>query len=187
MMMLVDESQMVYDRGFTLPAPDDGWTCCELVNNYRNTFAIASILQRHLGGTSAPVGGPESLDVRWREVTDVDGAVAAVGDELDRIEQSGHDAPSILVATIKTAARNQLREEFAFVRWEDRGPHAIVCENVHRVKGLEFDFVILVVTSEDVSDLLLYVGLSRAVVGFSLIAPRTVAARLGLEHPVEAA
>ena len=74
--------------------------------------------------------------------------------ELDRIEESGHDVPSILVATIKTTVRNRLREEFAFVRWEDRGPHAIVCDNVHRVKGLEFDFVILVVTAEDVSDLL---------------------------------
>ena len=95
-------------------------------------------------------------------------------------KQSGHEAPSVLVATIKTTVRDRLREEFAFVRWEERGPHAIVCENVHRVKGLEFDFVILVVTAEDVSDLLLYVGLSRAVVGFSLIGPRAVAERLGL-------
>jgi AAA domain/UvrD-like helicase C-terminal domain len=183
MMLLVDESQTVYQRGFSRPPPDEGWTFCELVNNCRNTFTIASILQRHLGGTAAPVGGPESLDVCWREVADVDAAIGAVGAELDRIEASGHEAPSILVATIKTTVRNRLRDEFAFVRWEDRGPHAIVCENVHRVKGLEFDFVVLVVTTDDVSDLLLYVGLSRAIVGFALIGPRAVAERLGFSEP----
>ncbi len=90
----------------------------------------------------------------------------------------------MLVATISTSVRDRLRETMAFVRWEDREPHAVVCENVHRVKGLEFDFVILVVIAEDVSDLLLYVGLSRAVVGFSLIAPAAVAKRLGLLEPV---
>ncbi len=74
-----------------------------------------------------------------------------------------------------TACERQL----AFVPWEAHDEHAFVCETVHRVKGLEFDFVVLV-ADEDVSDLLLYVGLSRAVIGFSLIAPRTVAARLGL-------
>ena len=48
------------------------------------------------------------------------------------------------------------------------------------MKGLEFDFVILV-ADDDVTDLLLYVGLSRAVVGFSLVAPSAVASRLGIE------
>ena len=67
------------------------------------------------------------------------------------------------------------------VRWReaDDPEVVIVCETVHRVKGLEFDFVVLV-ADDDVSDLLLYVGLSRALVGFSLVAPATAAARLGL-------
>ena len=66
--------------------------------------------------------------------------------------------------------------------WEAYDEQAFVCETVHRVKGLEFDFVVLV-ADEDVSDLLLYVGLSRAVIGFSLIAPRTVASPFGLVDP----
>ena len=73
-----------------------------------------------------------------------------------------------------------------FSSWEQRDEHSIVCETVHRVKGLEFDFVVLV-ADEDVTDLLLYVGLSRALVGFSLVAPSTVAARLGLPHADRAA
>jgi ATP-dependent exoDNAse (exonuclease V) alpha subunit len=75
--------------------------------------------------------------------------------------------------------RDRLRAAMAFGSWEQRGEHTYVCETVHRTKGLEFDFVVLV-ADEDVTDLLLYVGLSRALVGFSLVAPATVASRLGL-------
>ncbi len=137
------------------------------------------MLQR-VGGCSLPFAGPESSDVRWIDVNDDEAAVAAVGDEVDRIEDSGMEAPSILVATVHRQRRDRLRDEYAFVAWEDRGENAIICETVHRVKGLEFDEVILVVPDEDISDLLLYVGASRAVVGFSLIAPAAVASRLGL-------
>ena len=58
-----------------------------------------------------------------------------------------------------TLVRDALRDAYAFVAWEKREPMAIVCENVHRVKGLEFDHVILVVHDDTVSDELLYVGL----------------------------
>ena len=47
------------------------------------------------------------------------------------------------------------------------------------MKGLEFDAVVLV-TDDAVTDLLLYVGMSRAVSGFTLVAPRAVAERLGM-------
>lgn len=47
------------------------------------------------------------------------------------------------------------------------------------MKGLEFDFVILA-AGADVKNLHLYVGISRAMIGFSLVAPRSVAERLGL-------
>ncbi len=59
----------------------------------------------------------------------------------------------------------------------------ILCENVHRVKGLEYDHVILVIHDESVSDDLLYVGASRAVMSLTVIAPSGVAARMGLSTP----
>ena len=52
---------------------------------------------------------------------------------------------------------------YGFVAWEDLDPKAILCENVHRVKGLEFDHVILVVHDHDVREELVDVGASRAV------------------------
>jgi hypothetical protein len=172
---LADEAQGVFRRGFTMPSADDGWTLCTLVDNCRNTFGVASILHRCFDG-ARPLSGPESLGVRWLEPGDVD---ELVGEEIDRIEAEGYRTHSVLIATTSRAARDRLRERLAFVPWEAHDEHAFVCETVHRVKGLEFDFVILV-ADEDVSDLLLYVGLSRAVIGFSLIAPRAVATRLGL-------
>jgi ATP-dependent exoDNAse (exonuclease V) alpha subunit len=55
-----------------------------------------------------------------------------------------------------------------------------VCETIHRSKGLEFDVVILIAMSEEVSDSLLYVGASRAVSLLTVISPPSVAVRLGI-------
>jgi DNA helicase IV len=67
------------------------------------------------------------------------------------------------------------------VPWEGGQSTTVICENVHRVKGLEFDYVILAASAADtVSDALLYVGASRAIAGLTLIGPKAIAARLGL-------
>ena len=51
----------------------------------------------------------------------------------------------------------------------------------NRVKGLEYDYVVLVALSDkEVPDLLLYVACTRAVSGLTIIGPRSIAARLGL-------
>jgi hypothetical protein len=180
LLLLADESQKVYERGFTVPSNDDGWTRCDLSVNCRNTFQIASLLRQRFGGALAPVGGPESEDVRWIEAADLDTAVDAVGDALDQLEERDHAATTVLVATFTGSVRDRLLEEYAFVRWDDSDPMAILCENVHRVKGLEYDHVILVVHGEKVRDELIYVGASRAVMSLTIIGPPAMAARLGL-------
>jgi hypothetical protein len=92
----------------------------------------------------------------------------------------------VLVATIRSSVRDRLREDYAFVGWESRDPMAIVCENVHRIKGLEYDHVILVVHDPDgpISDELLYVGASRAVMSLTVIGPPEVGDRLGITDRV---
>ena len=60
---------------------------------------------------------------------------------------------------------------------------AIVCETVHRVKGLEYDHVILVVHDDDVKNELLYVGASRAVMSLTVIGSTSTRDRLGLPVP----
>ena len=183
LLMVADESQSLYPRGFVLPSIDDGWTRCELVNNCRNTFEIASMIRRHLGGAPAPFGGPESVGIGWAEADDVDTVVEIVGEQIDRIvDFEGHDPPRVLVATFSTVLRDRLREDLAFVPWEGGQATTVICENVHRVKGLEFDYVVLAASAADtVSDALLYVGASRAIADLTLVGPKKIAARLGLD------
>ncbi|BAN04377.1 nuclease-related domain-containing DEAD/DEAH box helicase [Ilumatobacter coccineus] len=181
MFMVADQAQTIYSRGFTTPRADDGWVRCQLVSNCRNTHQIATILHRHLDGAPPPVGGPEALGVRWIEANDVDAAAAAVGDEHDRILDDDDRTPDrLLVATVKRSVRDHLRDQFGFAAYDDADPMDVVCETVQRMKGLEFDHVILVITNDDVADALLYIGVSRAISGLSVIAPEAVAQRLGL-------
>ena len=165
-----------------MPRNDDGWTRCELINNCRNTSQIANMLRRHLGGAPPPVGGPEAEGITWLASNTLDEAALHVGNEIDRVvDGEGHDPTRVLVATMSRAVRDRLRADFAFVSCEGGEPATIICETVHRVKGLEFDYVILVVTDEDtVNDQLLYIGCSRAIAGLSVIAPVAVGERLGL-------
>lgn len=180
LLIVADQEQMLFRRGFTIPTVDDGWTRCELDNNCRNTFQIASILRRHLGGSAAPVGGPDSECVTWLEADEAERAIDIVGEEIDRIvDEEGHEPPNVVVVTPSRDLRDRLREQLALVPWEERGPEVIICETAHRVKGLEFDYVIFVATGE-VSDAVLYVAVSRAVVGLSIVGPRALADRLGL-------
>ena len=54
----------------------------------------------------------------------------------------------------------------------------IVCETIHRMKGLERDAVILVTEDDDLDDHLLYVGMSRAISRLVVVGPPALTARL---------
>ena len=184
MLLVADTSQEIYRRGFDEPSVDDGWTLCELSNNCRNTHGIASIIRRRFGGPVAAIGGPESESISWIEIDgrDEEAAIAEVGEAIDVIlDDRDHQPGTMLVATTAGAVRDQLIDEYGFVRWEDSTESTILCENIHRVKGLEFDHVILVLPDPDTADELLYVGLSRAVISLTVIGPASIAERLGLD------
>jgi len=173
LLLVADTSQEIFERGFEVPRVDDGWTRAELANNCRNTFAIASMLHQRFHAAIAPVGGPESEDLRFIQAADLDAASDAVGDALDRLEDRDHAAATVLVATVRSSVRDRLRSDYAFVEWDRSDPMAIVCENVQRIKGLEYDHVIVVAYDPDgpVPDELLYVGASRAVMSLTVIGP----------------
>ena len=184
-LMVADEAQGLYSRGFTLPAIDDGWARCELITNCRNTFGIAQLLSARLGGPASPDGAaPETLGIGFAEANDLDTLGELVIEECDRLlDVEGHAPARVLVATFNTEVRDRLRSDHAFVRWEDGDEQTIICETVHRSKGLEFDYVVLAATTNDMSDALLYVGVSRAITGLTVIGPKALAARLGLDCP----
>lgn len=180
-LMVADEGQGLYERGFTFPDPDDGWVRAELVSNCRNAAPIARVLRRRLGGAASPSLSPEGHGVRWEPADDLDAVVARVDAELERLTDEGRDLNGVVVATFRSAVRDRLKSELDLVRWDDRLDGTVVCENVHRLKGLEFDTVILA-TLDDEDDLTkLYVGVSRAVAELVVVGPEQLAQRLGLE------
>jgi hypothetical protein len=155
---------------------------CELVTNCRNAHQIARILRSRLGGAPAPSVAPEVVGVRFQPVPegDLDAVVDHVRDELRwLIDDEGRSAESIAVLTFRGALRDHLHQRLGLARWEERASGRVLGENVHRVKGMEFDTVVLV-GDAPVSDDLLYVGVSRAVSELAVIAPDSVGERLGL-------
>jgi hypothetical protein len=179
LLMVADPSQGIYARDFHIPTT--GFTLCELTDNCRNTVRIASMLEQQFNGGKVPAVGPETEDITWLDVVDVDAAVEAVGEAIDRIlDERDHSADTVFVGTFTSSVRDRLRHKYGMVAWEDLDPMDILCENVHRVKGLEYDHVILVAHDDHVSDELLYVGASRAVMSLTVIGPSTIGQRMGL-------
>jgi superfamily I DNA/RNA helicase len=174
---------MLYERGFTTPVPADGWTRCELVVNCRNSFSIGNLIRRRLHGAPAPLNRPEAAGIRWIQADDLESAVAAVQEQLHQlVTVEERDPSTILVETTDSTTRHALRAHSNLVPWEQAvtTPGQVVCENVHRAKGLEVDTVLFVCTDSEVDDTLLYIGLSRAVVELTVIGPKDLAGRLGL-------
>lgn len=181
LLVVADDAQDLYDRGFAPPAADDGWTVAELLVNCRNAHPIASLLRRRLDGAASPKIGPEGLGVEWQPAEDQAAVTRAVNERLvELLEVDERDPAGIVVATFTTSVREALRAELGLVRWEDRGPGQVACENVHRIKGLEADTVILATPTAEVADVLLYVGISRAISQLILVGPEALAERLGL-------
>ncbi|MFM8381980.1 MAG: ATP-binding domain-containing protein, partial [Actinomycetota bacterium] len=178
-MLVGDAGQDVFDRGFQSPRADDGWTVCELVNNSRNSIQIAQILRRVLLGAPAPMVGPESLGVEFVDVTG-QSVVEAVRSAVTIVTPGGLQlVGKTAVIASNQELRDQLRRELGFGTWEERD-EKIVCESVRRLKGTEFDTVILVDDREEFDQQKLYVGVSRAVSQLIVIGPTSLGEQLGL-------
>ena len=185
LMMVADSGQEIFSRGFRMPQPDDGWTLCELVNNCRNSHQIARLLRTFLGGAPAPEVGPETIGIEFDEATTED-YVAKVKAILDRQPDSGSGllAPvgttAVLVPSVRL--RDQLRAELGLGSWDERETKT-VCETERRMKGTEFDTVILVDPERRMDDRALYIGISRAINQLFVVASHELGLRLRLTKP----
>lgn len=183
-MLLPNSDQKIFNRGFSIPNAADGWTRSDITVNCRNSAQIASVLRRSFGAPPASAGGPESESVKWTEAVDDASAVAAVGEVIDVIlEDRDHAPESILVATTSSKLRDQLIVDYAFSRWDHREKTTIVCENIQRMKGLEFDHLVLVTTDHTTTDEVLYAGVSCAILSLTVVGPQAIAERLHLASP----
>jgi hypothetical protein len=180
-LLAADPAQAVYVTPWTAPAD---MVSMPLVYNLRNCGSIARVVQR-LGGPvplpSAPfgdavvhlhAGGHKEIRKRVRD------AVRRFTDEF-HVPFS-----QIAVLTTRTDVRDELfrtpPEGCPLVSWEQRSEEAVLCETVHRAKGLERMAVVLVDMSGEPNPVLLYVGASRAVSALRLVGTPALAAACGV-------
>lgn len=168
--LMADSDQAIYTSSWT---PPSGITTLELTHNIRNSGNIATVVAR-LGGAPVPRSVPAGPAVDYHRVRGTKETVKAVRSGIHTAtEELGipHSQIAILVAhrSVRDEIRNALGTEFHMVPWQDRDENAIVCETVHRTKGLERQAVIFVDTDEEPNKTIAYVGASRASAYLSVV------------------
>ena len=185
LLLVGDPDQDIHSRGFTPPRTEDGWTRCELTRNARNSMGIARLIRNRLNGPLIPAGAPETSHIRYRELLDPSDPVelvAAVQREREQLLDDGHNPSSIAVVCLDSTARGVILTQDGYSGFDDIEDGHIVCDSARRLKGLEFPTVILVSTRREVDERLLLIGVSRAVLGLTVIGPAELGTRLHLAN-----
>lgn len=179
-LLLGDEAQDIYGRGFVAPEADDGWVHAEMPRNCRNAEVIATLLRRRLDGARPSPAAPPGWQCQFITADDADAVSSTVGKLLgDLVGSQGRHPSSIGVVSTGAMLRNRLGDDHGLVR--DPDGESTLVGTPHRLKGLEFDTVILVSDEPHPSDVKLYIGVSRAVSELIVVGPVEIADRLGLE------
>jgi len=189
LLRVVDPDQSIYGRGFELPLPGSDLVRASLTVNCRNTRSVVDVLRR-FGGSPAAPGAPQGEPVEFIGCSSPDEAVAVVGEVLGGFVGDSYIEPAnILICTADTdrKAQRDLRDlirgespgGFSCVGWEDRLGGHIVCETVHRSKGLERDAVVFATLDDDLDEILAYVGMSRAISRLVVVGPPAFNRRFG--------
>jgi superfamily I DNA/RNA helicase len=112
-------------------------------------------------------------------VADPEAMSATVGTLLnDLIDASGRDPGSIGVVATSAALRDRLATDHGLTK--DPDGKSTCVGTPHRLKGLEFDTVILAVPDPNPVDVALYIGISRAISELIIVGPQNVGLKLGL-------
>ncbi len=181
LLMAADPSQAIYVKPW---APPPNVMEMPMVFNLRNCSAIARLVQR-LGGPAPLPSAPFGDSVVHLHAGGHKEVRKRVRDAVQTLSQSyGIPFSQIVVLTTHTNVRDALLdgdiEGCPLVRWEARSEDAVLCETVHRTKGLERTAVILVDMTGEPDDVLLYIGASRAVSVLRLVGPPALAHAVGV-------
>lgn len=168
--MMADSKQAIYASAWT---PPKGVTTLELTHNVRNSGHIGAIVQ-HLGGAPLPRSVPPGPEVLLHTVRGMKEAVKAVRRSLEHAtgDLSVPLSQIVILAPhrdVRDAIIEELAGDYRVVRWQDRDEESVVCETIHRTKGLERNAVIFVNMDEEPDSRLTYVGASRATAFLSVI------------------
>lgn len=173
--LFADSHQQVYRRGDAIPAT---WPTAELDLNCRNTQPIARAVAAIYEDPEPTLGArgrePVFMECQRGEETSL---VQSVVDRL--LTEEGLSPSQLTVLCERRESVERLGDLVAggypFVPLSSPG---IVTETVHRFKGLETDVAVLVFTSAQPDDALLYVGVSRARSLLFVLGPAALRCRL---------
>ena len=184
MLVVADPGQGIFDRDFALPDARHDLVRAELDVNCRNTRNIARLLRR-FGGARPARGVPEGDPIVHLACDDAAEVTAKVGYVVEAmLRRDGVDPENLIVLTGHTKLRDQIRADrpkgVAFTSWDDRSDGGVVCETLHKLKGLERDVVVLATVDANLDDEKFYVAASRAVSRLIVIGPPELLERLGL-------
>jgi hypothetical protein len=184
LLMTADPAQAIYVKPFE---PPTGAAVFELHHNLRSSASVADVVAR-LGGPPPLPGSPGRVPVRYISAGGAKERRKRVRDLVaDLTEVQGVPRSQILVLTLRTWLRDELLEaaaehpdELPLARWEHRSEDTVLCETVHRTKGLERAAVIVVGGSDDADPQLVYIGASRAIWSLTLVGQAQLAEIAGL-------
>jgi len=161
LLMLADPDQTIYAEQWS---PPQDIPRLNLETNLRSSRAIARRVQA-IGGAAPNRSAPEGAPVREREASP-DTLVSVVSEEIERLQHEYDIPPSqFAILTRHTSERDLLLSSVlstALARWEERDETRIVCETIHRTKGLERLAIIYIDLDAQRSRQLEYVGTGRA-------------------------
>jgi superfamily I DNA/RNA helicase len=178
-----DDNQNLYQREGVQAVMACQPSRAQLMTNCRNAQQIGELLHS-MGGAEVASASPDG-EIFHIEINSLEEAVDAVIHELSSMRDNEvWDLGRVLVATLGNTEKNALHaastDGLTLVSWENASEGNVLCETVHRTKGLEYDVVILVTANAEAREQLLYVGASRAVSRLVLVSPTQVALRLGI-------
>ena len=167
-LMVADPKQTLYGQGWVDP---EGFPKLELVTNVRSSRSIGKHVAE-LGGATPNSAAPVGPAVN-RLQSSAEELVAIVSAEITRLTRDlSIPASQIAVLARHRQTRNALRlaeMPIPLVEWEKRDEESIVCETIHRSKGLERLAIIMVDLDENREVITDYIGSSRAILHLSVI------------------
>jgi hypothetical protein len=172
-----DMGQDLYSRGSKIPA---GMQLFKLDENIRNSRAIHDTAAQFVSGETGVSIGPDGGEVRY-ELAKTDQATRSVVGRLlhQFINEGGMKREDVVILSATSVARSALAGvekvgAFTLVRSDDeRDKSGVEMSSIWRFKGLDRPAVIITDLTAETSDVLRYVGMTRA---------RSVLAMVGKEE-----
>ena len=168
LLVVADPLQAIYMKPWVAP-PNMMQVPLEV--NVRSTRAVSNHVKL-LGGAEPNAAAPTGVPVRQLTATP-DTVVEVVSREVARLVGEFALPPMhVAILTSHRVLRDHLlaaEMPVKLARWADRDEDTIICETIHRVKGLERLAIIVVDLDEERPRELDYIGSSRAVLHLTVV------------------